>query len=63
MNAISRRNMNRGTAPFLAIGCIGFIASAPAHAEEAAAPPDTIVVNGARLSGLDIDEALSLIHI
>ncbi|MCP9222812.1 TonB-dependent receptor [Erythrobacter sp. LQ02-29] len=61
MNAISRRNMNRGTAPFLAIGCIGFIASAPAQAEEAAAPPDTIVVNGARLNGLDIDEATATV--
>ncbi len=47
-------------ATFLAVGCVGFIASAPApvHAEEAAAPPrETIVVNGVRVEGLSTDEA------
>lgn len=47
----------RMTAPFLALGCVGFVASAPALAEDAADPDQTIIVAGERPDALSINAA------
>lgn len=47
----------RTSVPFLALGCVGFIASAPAAAEVGIDPDGSIVVTGDRPDELSIDQA------
>ncbi|GMM92189.1 TonB-dependent receptor [Qipengyuania sp. MTN3-11] len=57
-----RSNAACGPASYLALGCVGFIASAPAlaaeaAAEAAAAQPTDIIVTGKRADELELDES------
>ena len=54
---MTRSTFTRTSAPFLALGCVGFIASAPAAAETGIDPDGSIVVTGERTDELSIDQA------
>lgn len=54
---MTRSTFTRTSAPFLALGCVGFIASAPATAETGIDPDGSIVVTGERTDELSIDQA------
>ncbi|MGB5777920.1 MAG: TonB-dependent siderophore receptor [Allopontixanthobacter sediminis] len=48
---------SRTSVPFLALGCVGFIATAPAAAETGVDPDGSIVVTGDRPDELSLDQA------